>query len=230
MSASERPERAEAASRKGPGRPAGARSGETREAILRAARELLAERGLPRVTLREVAERAGVQAGLVNYYFDGKQGLFRDVIRSVASEVRERIAAQAVAPGTPPERAANAVRAVIGAFAEYPFAPRLLFDHVLFAEDDTLDEFVENYARPNLAVLEALFAAGQQDGSLRETEMTFLMPQVMGMAAFLFLASPLITRVFGLDGIDPELARRFADSTAELLLNGLRAPSEEAAS
>lgn len=216
--------------RRGPGRPAGARTGETRDAILKATRELLAEQGMPRVTLREVAERAGVQPGLVNYYFGGKQELFRDVIRQVAGEVRQRVAAEAVRPGEPAERVANAVRAVIGAFGENPYAPRLLFEQVLFAEDDALDEFVEDYIRPNLAVLQSLFETGQQFGQLREAELRFLVPQVMGMAVFFFLASPLYSRVFGIERIDPELAARFGDSVADLLLNGIRQPATESAS
>ena len=74
-----------------PGRPVGSQTGEGREALLQAARELLAERGMPRVTLREVAERAGVQPALVNYYFGGKAGLLRAVVDEVASGVRARV-------------------------------------------------------------------------------------------------------------------------------------------
>lgn len=212
------------ARRRGPGRPVGGQPGEAREALLTAARELMAERGLPRVTVREVAERAGLQPALVNYYFGGKQDLFRAVVRGVAAEVRDRIATEAMRPGEPGERLGNMLRAVAGAFAEHPYAPRLLFEHVLFAEDDTLDEFVEAYARPNVEVIQGLLAAGQREGALRDVDVTFFGPQVIGTMFFFFLASPLITRIFDLDGIDADLARRFADSTAEVLLHGISAP------
>jgi hypothetical protein len=42
-----------------------------------------------------------------------------------------------------------------------------------------------------------------------------------------FLASPLLSRVFDLDGIDADLAQRFADSAAELLLHGVALPEAE---
>jgi AcrR family transcriptional regulator len=51
-------------------------SPETREAILRAARELFAERGYDATTLRAVAERAGVDVALSSYYFGAKSDLF----------------------------------------------------------------------------------------------------------------------------------------------------------
>ena len=120
-----------------------------------------------------------------------------------------------------PHRTVLGILGRAGAFAEDPYAPRLLFEQVLFAEDDVLDEFVAAYARPNLAVLQGLLESGQRAGRLREVEPSFLLPQVMGMIFFFFLASPLITRIFDLDGIDPDLARRYADSAAELLLRGV---------
>lgn len=207
--------------RRGPGRPAGGHSGEARDAILAAARELLAERGLPRVTLRAVGERAGVQPALVNYYFGSKRALFRDVVRGVAAEVRERIAAEALQPGAPAERIRHVLRAIAAAFAEHPYAPRLLFEHVLFADDATLDEFAEAYARPNVEVMRSLFEEGRRQGVLRDVDVAFLGPQVIGMMFFFFVGSPLIARVFDLDCSDPRAARRFADSVADLVLHGI---------
>jgi AcrR family transcriptional regulator len=47
----------------------------TRERLLRAGAELIAELGWGRVTTRAVAERAGVPHGAVSYHFRGKQEL-----------------------------------------------------------------------------------------------------------------------------------------------------------
>ncbi|MCX7978277.1 MAG: TetR family transcriptional regulator, partial [Bdellovibrionaceae bacterium] len=43
---------------------------------LKAAVDLFGERGLDGVSLREVAERAGVNQALISYHFGGKEGLF----------------------------------------------------------------------------------------------------------------------------------------------------------
>jgi len=50
-----------------------------REEILRAALELIRERGMARLTTREVAERAGVSEGSVFYHFEDRFGLLRAV-------------------------------------------------------------------------------------------------------------------------------------------------------
>ncbi|MGH0032190.1 MAG: TetR/AcrR family transcriptional regulator [Myxococcota bacterium] len=213
--------------RRRPGRPSGAQSGETRETILAATRALLAERGLPRVTLRAVAKRAGVQPALVTYYFGSKRALLREVVLGVAARIRDDLRAEAVRPGDPSERIANVMRAMARIFVEHPYAPRLLFEQVMFAEDGTIDEFVETFARPNLESMRDLLTAGHASGQLRELDPVFFAPQLIGLNTFFYLAEPLITRLFDLDGIDRELAERFAASSAELLLHGVLARPPE---
>ncbi len=57
-----------------PGSTAG--SPETRADVLNAARELFAEHGYQRTTIRKVAERAGVNPSLVIYFYASKEQLF----------------------------------------------------------------------------------------------------------------------------------------------------------
>jgi AcrR family transcriptional regulator len=58
-----------------PGRPPG--PGNSRERVLAAAREVFAERGYDRASLRAIAARADVDPGMVRHFFGDKEGLFR---------------------------------------------------------------------------------------------------------------------------------------------------------
>ncbi|KXO99523.1 TetR family transcriptional regulator [Tsukamurella pseudospumae] len=60
------------------GRRAGTSTAKTD--ILEAARELFAEVGYDRTTIRAIAARAGVDVALVSYYYGNKKGLFRGVM------------------------------------------------------------------------------------------------------------------------------------------------------
>lgn len=62
----------------GTGRRAGAST--AKADILEAARELFAEVGYDRATIRAIAARAGVDVALVSYYYGNKKGLFRGVM------------------------------------------------------------------------------------------------------------------------------------------------------
>lgn len=66
------------AERRRPGRPAGA--SDTRERILTSARELFAQNGIDKTSIRAVAAAAGVDPALVHHYYGTKQQLFAAAI------------------------------------------------------------------------------------------------------------------------------------------------------
>ena len=51
--------------------------------ILISARDVLVEQGYPRLTMRNVAERAGISVGNLNYYFANKQDLLRELLQAI---------------------------------------------------------------------------------------------------------------------------------------------------
>ena len=55
----------------------------TREAILRAAQKLFAEKGYTTTGVREVASEAGVNSALIRRYFTSKEGLLRAAVEDI---------------------------------------------------------------------------------------------------------------------------------------------------
>jgi AcrR family transcriptional regulator len=53
----------------------------TRERILKAAERLFAERGYDGTSIRAIVAKARVNQAAINYHFDGKDGLYREVLR-----------------------------------------------------------------------------------------------------------------------------------------------------
>ena len=181
----------------------------------------MAEKGLPRVTVREVAERAGVQPGLVNYYFDGKEGLLRAVVAHVASRTLERASSALAQDGSAEQRLRAMLRAVIVGMTEDPYGPRLIAEQILFGREEAIDEFADRFARRQLTLIQDLINSGHKDGSFRELDPLFLVPGVLGGAIFFFLAAPVLRRLFGIEEIDRELAEKFADHYVDVVLHGV---------
>ena len=204
-----------------PGRPAGPHAGEAREALLAAAHELMAEKGYPRVTVREVAERAGVQPGLVNYHFGGKTGLLRSAVASISEEMLGLVRQAVADDASTEERIRALIRGIVEAISAAPYGPRLMVEQILFADADVVEEFVERFARPNLSAILELLEEGQRNHSIREVDPRFMVPSMVGSCVFFFLSSPIIRRLYDIEEIDGEIAQEFAEHTAELILHGI---------
>ncbi|CAL9492756.1 HTH-type transcriptional regulator BetI [Streptomyces sp. enrichment culture] len=87
------------------GRPAKGESGGgpgTQDRILASARELFAERGYEKTSVRAVARGAEVDQALVHHYFGTKEGLFSAAVALTAAPVTDRIS---VLDRVAPERA-----------------------------------------------------------------------------------------------------------------------------
>lgn len=59
----------------------------TRDALLRAAAELFAEKGAEAVSTREIASKAHVNNGLIHRHFRTKEALLREVLESLSAEI-----------------------------------------------------------------------------------------------------------------------------------------------
>ena len=62
----------------------------TRDRLLKAGREVFAERGVKEATVREICARAGANVAAVNYYFGGKEKLFIAVLADYLHSAQER--------------------------------------------------------------------------------------------------------------------------------------------
>ena len=84
----------------------GAKSAETREKIFRTAEALFIERGYDGVSIKHVAENAGVTKGHIYYYFKNKQALFDMVLRFDQVRDSAALAAAMARAATPMSSAA----------------------------------------------------------------------------------------------------------------------------
>ncbi len=104
--------------------------------MLDAGRQLLSERGSSGVTVREIAQRAGVHPALLHYYFETKSGLFAALVE----RVHERLSTSllALAPGgSAVERLEQWVRTCADVVAEDPYVCRLLLQELVQPDEST---------------------------------------------------------------------------------------------
>ncbi|MDL2253045.1 TetR/AcrR family transcriptional regulator [Ruminococcaceae bacterium OttesenSCG-928-I18] len=185
------------------------RESDNRSMILGAARELVAGTNDPKsITVRQVAQRAGVGTGLVNYHFGSKDKLFAQVVGEMMADT---IAAHEAAPahGTPPaERLKELLKELYGVGEEQMPLMRYLLGWEL--TEGNLEAPL--YLVP---LLREVFAGQADEMRLRVMALQILQPI---QAAAL---NPGSFRLYcGIDLTDPAQRDRFIDSLVENLIKG----------
>ncbi|MFE9630986.1 TetR/AcrR family transcriptional regulator [Streptomyces sp. NPDC006463] len=102
----------------------------SRERLLQATVELVAERGYEATTLGDIADRAGAARGLVSYYFPGKRQLLQSAVhRLMHLTLQAALEREPLPTGEDEgrERLARAIDAILGLARD---APRLMRTHM----------------------------------------------------------------------------------------------------
>ena len=199
--------------------------GDLRGALLAALAELLRQRGVAHVSLRDVARRAKVSHAAPAHHFGGKSGL----LTAFAAEGYERLAGSALAEAVRGVRdGADRLEAVGRGYLRFAVENREQFD--LMFRVDQLDEDEPRFLQARAAafgVLADTIAQCARDGYLRGQD-----PQLVAIAAWalvhgaaaLFLSGRLTERI-GID--DPE---RLASDLCRLFVDAVlrRAPARRA--
>ncbi|MEO7741384.1 MAG: TetR/AcrR family transcriptional regulator [Usitatibacter sp.] len=155
-------------------------------ALLAAGRELLPARGCAGLSIREVAEAAGVNLGMFHYHFKSREAFLRGLLQSMYEEMFSQLTFQRSEGWNPTERLREALR-FLGRFlrANRPILARVMAD-ALCGEAIAL-EFLRGNMPRHLGVMHALVQLGQEAGEIKPMPV----PQALGFCAG-SLAMPII--------------------------------------
>ena len=142
-------------------RPARSDAVANREAILEAARQLFAEKGLA-AEIREIAERAGVGVGSLYRHFESREGLIRAVMEVAAEDHVQRLR---VAAGQRDPKAAlrEMIHAAAGLFERFG----VLTEVMLKGQGDELPDHRPESFGDVIELMASVLRRGVEDGSFR---------------------------------------------------------------
>jgi len=178
------------------------------KALLAAGRALLPARGCGGLSVREVAEEAGVNLGMFHYHFKTRDAFLRELLQSVYEDMFSQLQVQRDDAWSPADNLRAALR-FLGRFlrANRPILSRVLADAL--CGDPIAIDFLKRNAPRHLGHLQALIELGQKDGSLAPMPV----PQAVGFCAG-SLAMPIIFGGAAVDsGALPPPAARMVEGT-----------------
>ena len=156
-------------------------------ALLAAGRELLPARGCAGLSIREVAEAAGVNLGMFHYHFKTREAFLRALLQSMYEEMFSQLTVQRSEEGWSAVERLRAALRFLGRFlrANRPMLARVMADAL--CGDAIAREFLAANMPRHLGVMHALVQLGQAAGEIKPMPV----PQALGFCAG-SLAMPII--------------------------------------
>ena len=201
-----------------PGRPSSKGSFDSRQALIDAARELFAGNGYDEVSIKRIADAAGVNPAMIQYHFKGKSGLletaFDEAIAPVVAEL-----------GTLSSRGGRIDLGLVfdiymRTMAANPWLPKMILQHVLPEGGRLQDRTAQRIAATVAPAVRGLIKRGQTNGELRRNlDPKFTTISLVSLALFPFLAQPVIKRVLGVE-LDGPLTAEFVRHTSLMFHRG----------
>ena len=193
---------------------------ETCRRLVAAASEEFAQHGFAGARIRNIVVAARVNLASVNYYFGGKEGLYRATVvylaRKAVTDFTERRGQ------TPERRLHRLVYAFLAGFADDTGAPSLgrILAHEAMQPTAQLDRLFEDMARPQLERLRSAVRdlAGP---AVPEREVTFAALAIASQCLVYLFGRPALERIFPGAQAGPHALQRLARQVTDFALAGL---------
>lgn len=197
----------------------GRTDGDTRAAILAAARRVFAERGLDGTSVREVAEAARVNNAMIYYHFKDKDDLYQSVL-SDSFSVLKAIWDNEIFRSSAPVRQ-KIQRYIEGAirFHQMNEDLRRIMAMEFAASGGTGGLICEKYFADSYNRLIGIIKDGIRTGELKKFDPAHAVASLMGVIIHNFILQPMAEHVHGKSvNLSPE---KFGAFVTELFFNGL---------
>lgn len=193
---------------------------ETRELILQTALEAFAEHGFDGASTRDIATAAGVNHGLIPYYFGSKQKLWQAAVDLAFADMRAGLTLLLEDPtiADDGERARRMIRAHVHYVAQHPEFVRLMHEEGK-RRGPRMRWLVDRHVKPLYEAIAAITERAQQRGTLR-TPMApvHFFYLLAGSVGVIFHQAEECKRLTGVDPFDPDVVEEHARLVEHLIL------------
>jgi len=201
---------------------------ESQEIILIAALRAFSERGFDGATTRDIAAEAGVNHGLIRYYFGSKPALWRAAVDRAFSALRDGLDGILNDPTLLDDR--SRLRRLIGDFVRFvgrnPEFVRLMHEEGK-RRGPRMRWMVDRHVKPLYAGITAVVERARHSGALRIDIPPIHMHYILaGAVGVIFHQAEECKRLSGIDPLDEAVIEEHARIVEQLLLG----PATEAQS
>ena len=193
----------------------------SKQAILAAALEEFAARGMSGARTDAIAKAAGVNIALVFYYFKNKDLLYTTVLEEIFAEMHRRVMSALDCCETNRERILAYVRTHFDYLAEAPSRPRMVMqEYTRGAERSTAarcEALLKKYIRPIHDRVGQVLRDGIREGEFRDVDVRHFQFSIAGLTTMYFISSEKIQQLTGIDPLSSEQLTKRRKAVADFV-------------
>ena len=188
--------------------------------ILIAAEKVFAEKGLKGARVKEIADLSGVNPALINYYFGGKDNLYRTVIENFFMRV-ERLAVSVMEKEIDPKaKLYRLIEFGIDLLGESEYVARIFVRE--FVDCGVYSELIiKRYLKRIFATARRLVPAEKEMGEMSESQIMHFIFSAMGAMSLFYISGPIIKDIWKRDVFTKKMIEERKREVINLIFNGI---------
>jgi TetR/AcrR family transcriptional regulator len=171
----------------------------TEEKILRSARAVFLERGFAGARMREIAERAQINKGLLHYYFRSKEVLFERVFEEIFFQFIPLLNSIFESPLPLMQKIDRFIHTYLDFISQNPDLPLFIIHELNQNPEIFLDKISKKEALPNPMQLIVQLQTESSMGRIRPVQPIHLIVNIISMCLFPWVGKPVLKAVFQMD-------------------------------
>jgi AcrR family transcriptional regulator len=194
----------------------------TREKVIEAATEVFTSKGFGSARMQEIADHAGINKGLLHYYFKSKENLFHEVIKTVANKIVPKLDFIINSDDELSVKIGRFVEFYIDLLIDNPYLPAFVLAELNMNGELFAREMLgRNQVNPMKIILQIQMEI--QEGKIKPVNPFDLLLNVLSMCIFPFIARPIFKEVTGLTEEDYlKLMQQRKNELTAFILNAIK--------
>lgn len=171
----------------------------TEQKIIEAAEEVFHRKGYDGARMQEIAEQAGINKGLLHYYFKTKDNLFAAIFSVAKNRMLSRL--QVILEMEVPlhEKIDMLVDQYLSVMLKHPALPRFVLNELNKNPDRFIKKHFNKEMKEALTAFQKSIEQEVKKGTIRNIDARQLLINLMAMIIFPFIGRPIFQEVFGED-------------------------------
>jgi len=189
-------------------------------AIINAALQLFSERGFDGVSMRQVAEMAGVSKANIYHHFESKQALYIAVLRSSVTETHKILEPLADSTESFESRLKRFMTAHLSQIFKHSMNSRLILREAMDQDEGQAKTMADKVVGENFRLLIALLREAQTAGVIKpETDPVLCATLLVGSNVFFFQAQNVMKHISEVTFVDD--LEVYSNGIVDMVLNGI---------